>query len=200
MISTGLHGQMQLKLHRQPNTRSFSSYIDGGVAVVCHSKRISSTPIVARNSFSSANSLLWSTLMSPMNRKVQSMHQMDTIFREYCSLVSLFHTVYLYSLTVDHNGNPLPSIINVGGIPDKKYYHGGINSVIDSMKLALQYTTTKSQDNSISNDDHKLPLASAEITTTTSSSPGVQISGNQLAKGCCCCLSVDLQTVCNRFR
>lgn len=48
----------------------------------------------------------------------------------------------------DSNGKPMHNIINVGGIPDKKYYHGTADSIINSMKDAIsggpstQSTTT----------------------------------------------------------
>lgn len=99
-----------------------------------------------------------------MNRMAQpNMHPMDTIFHEYYSSVSssLFVTL---SVFVDSDGAFMSNAINVGGIPDKKYYHGGIDSVISTMKDAIRYAALAKPVEIILNAE---PTIVTEATTTS---------------------------------
>jgi hypothetical protein len=99
-------------------------------------------------------------------------------------------------LFVDDNGVFMPAAINVGGIPDKKYYHGGIDSVINTMKNAIDYMKRR---NVAHDDQHEelltttmMSVEQSTTTTTTTAPITTTISivptsvPNKLARGWLC--------------
>lgn len=77
----------------------------------------------------------------------------------------LYIEIVLFS---DQNGKPMSDIINVGGIADKKYYHGGIDSMIRTMNTALEVFARRS----VAHDQEELQVnavesSSSELSTST---------------------------------